>query len=115
MKLAIIGSRDFSDLQMVRDFVGMLDQSVDIISGGARGVDTVAVEEAKLRKMRWKEFKPRDPANKSDYHERNSLIVESCDALVAFWTGQIENSGTYSTIEKARKAGKLLSVFTVRS
>jgi predicted Rossmann fold nucleotide-binding protein DprA/Smf involved in DNA uptake len=115
MKLAIIGSRDFSDLQMVRDFVGMLDQSVDIISGGARGVDATAVEEAKKRKMRWKEFRPNDPSRRSDYHERNSLIVESCDALVAFWTGQIENSGTYSTIEKARKAGKLLSVFTVRS
>src|SRR4051794_23165677 len=84
MKVAIIGSRDFPDLQMVRDFVGMLDQSVDIISGGARGVDATAVEEAKKRKMRWKEFRPNDPSRRSDYHERNSLIVESCDALVAF-------------------------------
>src|SRR5690348_8721152 len=109
MKVAIIGSRDFPDLQMVRDYVQSLHPSVDILSGGARGVDRVAVEEAKARHMRWKEFKPRDPSRVSDYHQRNDLIVQQCDALVAFWDGQ--SPGTESVIRKASEAGKLLHVF----
>jgi predicted Rossmann fold nucleotide-binding protein DprA/Smf involved in DNA uptake len=109
MKLAIIGSRDFPDLQMVRDYVQSLHPSVDILSGGARGVDSVAVEEAKKRQMRWKEFFPRDRTHAASYHERNSVIVAAADAVVAFWDG--ESGGTRSTIEKARAEAKLLHVF----
>lgn len=113
MRLAIVGSRDFPDLEMVRDYIRTLHPTVDIISGGARGVDAVAVDEARKLKMRWKEFKPvGNLADPRVYHERNDLIVAHCDALVAFWDG--ESRGTESTIRKAETARKLLHVFTLQ-
>ena len=41
---------------------------------------------------------------------RNSKIVEDSDKVVAFWDGH--SRGTQDTINKARRAGKLLAIHT---
>jgi len=42
----------------------------------------------------------------TSYRQRNKKIVELSDKLAAFWTGQTR-SGTFMTMNIARKAGKL--------
>ena len=42
-KVAIVGSREFNEREFIEDFIRSLGQ-VEIVSGGARGVDTIAEE-----------------------------------------------------------------------
>ena len=39
VKVGIVGSRGFSGLEIVRDYVKSLDKDTIIVSGGAKGVD----------------------------------------------------------------------------
>lgn len=48
----------------------------------------------------------------SDYRMRNERLVEESDRVIAFWTGQ-ERSGTYMTMNIARRAGKLWKVVRI--
>jgi predicted Rossmann fold nucleotide-binding protein DprA/Smf involved in DNA uptake len=49
MKVAIIGSRDYAKLHLVQKMVEVLPPGCILISGGARGVDTIAEEAARSR------------------------------------------------------------------
>lgn len=108
-KLAIVGSRDYPRLDLVTHYVQqVLHPGVIIVSGGARGVDSVAAQAAWGR---------RPPLLVEEYeaewnlygHEagfiRNTIIVDKANAVVAYWDG--ESRGTLDTIQKARAAGKL--------
>ena len=44
-------------------------------------------------------------------HVRNSELIKQADQVLACWDGK--SKGTGSTIEKARQAGKLLTVIIV--
>lgn len=139
--VAIVGSREFPELDRVRDFVRSLPEDACVISGGARGVDQAAEVEAQRRGLFVESYRPvKDhgiwriarylyhtkgssshllPGEFKTFaqcaHARNSWIINVAVAtsgcLVAFWTGQVEHSGTYSVIEKARKAGVLFEIF----
>lgn len=107
--IAIVGSRHFPDLDLVRAHVQSLPSNAVIVSGGASGVDTVAVEEAKLLglgtivyKADWKAFGRRAGAI------RNQLIVDSATSIVAFWDN--ESKGTKITIDMATKANKPIQI-----
>lgn len=109
MRLAIVGSRDYPDLDEVRDFVRSLSKDTVVVTGGARGVDIAAEEEArsqglrvKIHKAEWWKY------GKGAGHIRNRVIVDDCDKLQAFWDS--ESPGTKSVITLAKKAGKLLGV-----
>ncbi len=117
-RIAIVGSRDYPDLEQVRAYVRTLPRDTEIVSGGARGVDSVAVEEAKRLGMSVKVF----PAqwqyedengnmiyDKTAGMKRNAQIVEYADKVVAFWHNK--SRGTGDTIARARKAGKGVEVF----
>lgn len=111
MKVAIVGSRDYPDLQAVIDYVMALPEHDKVISGGARGVDTVAVETA--LKYRYDLDVEVFPAlwefhGKKAGMMRNIDIVNAADRVVAFWDGK--SSGTGHTIRLARKAGKPVEV-----
>ncbi len=89
MKIAVIGSRDFKRLDIVREYVLGLPADTVIISGGAMGVDRTAVQTAKSRGLRFIEHLP-------DYERygrhiapkiRNFDIANECDKLVCFWDG----------------------------
>lgn len=102
MKVAIIGSRGITSL----DLSNYLPEGVDtIVSGGARGVDSIAAAYAKDHGIRLVEFLP-DYAKfgKGAPLKRNHQIIEAADLVLAFWDGH--SRGTAYTIREARKAGK---------
>jgi hypothetical protein len=110
VRVAIVGSRDYPNLDEVRDYVDSLPIDTVIITGGARGVDKAAELAARARGMEvvihgaeWNKH------GKSAGMIRNTEIVNDCDKLVAFWDEQ--TPGTKNSISKAAKAGKLEKVF----
>jgi hypothetical protein len=111
MKIAIVGSRNYPDLDAVRAFVRNLPPGTTIVSGGARGVDKVA-ELAAVRRpdlctkiilADW------DAYGKSAGYRRNVEIVNAADEVVAFWDGT--SRGTAHTISIARNANKLVRIY----
>jgi len=104
MKLAVIGSRSFSNYpQLCRE----LDkyQIERIISGGASGADGLAARYARERNIDLVEHLP----NYAKYGrraplERNKLIIQDADQVVAFWDGK--SAGTAHAISIARRQGK---------
>lgn len=111
VRVAIVGSRGFADLQQVRRLIWSLANrgSVEIVSGGARGVDEEARRMAEVHHMPYTEF-PADWAThgKRAGFVRNQQIVDYADRIVAFWDG--ESPGTKSTIDLALKARKPVEV-----
>ncbi len=119
MKLAIIGSRSYSDYVAFCHTMGewfsyshegafpIGHEITEVISGGAPGVDTMAERWAYERGVLCRVIRP-------DYkvyppHEaplvRNGLIAEACDVMVAFWTGE-PKSGTRNAIGHATRLKK---------
>lgn len=110
MNIAIVGSRDYADRDQINAYVDSLPPETVIVSGGARGVDSWAVERAKKRKMSVRVLNADwDTYGKAAGMIRNSEIVAQSDRVVAFWDG--ESRGTQNTMHKAQKAGKLARVF----
>lgn len=113
LKCAIVGGRDFDDYGFMKK---VLDEKFDnlsfvesIVSGGAKGVDTLAERYAKEIGRPMVVFKP-------DYKRygrgaalvRNTQIMEYADVVYAFWDGR--SNGTRDAINKAQKMGKILYV-----
>lgn len=125
MKLAIIGSRSFKDYNK---FIELLFSINDIslfdtwISGEARGTDSLVkylANEKLLDKTlnHYIGFKPSLAAlrklGKFAFLQRDILIVNECDKLVAFWDGK--STGTKYTMDLAKSQNKLLKVFMVET
>lgn len=113
-RVAIVGSRNISVKveQQVREYVKTLPLDTVVVSGSARGVDSVAVDEAKLCGLKYQEFVP-DYVNygRAAPLFRNDLIVENCDELTAFWDGM--SRGTNYTIGRARRRNLPVTVFSI--
>ena len=113
MKVAIVGSRDYTDLQAVWNFVERLASrrpDAIIISGGARGVDTMAACAGRFFGLEVIELEPEwARLGKAAGHARNSDIVAAADILIAFWDGT--STGTKDSIDKARQKGIKVKVF----
>lgn len=109
MKIAIVGSRNYPDLEVVRQFVREQPTTTCIVSGGAKGVDRAAEDEARRRGLEVEiHFPDWDVHGKSAGFIRNRAIVESADEVVAFWDGT--SRGTKHSIDLAHKAGKPVRV-----
>jgi hypothetical protein len=106
--LAIVGSRDFDDLEYMRSCIPIISSQYDIksiVSGGARGADTLSEQIAKDLNIPFKHFYADwDKFGKSAGFLRNKDIVEACDVVAAFPLG--ESRGTKDTIKQARKANR---------
>lgn len=113
MKIAIIGSRECGNI----NFEELLKKHMDIlandtiISGGARGIDTLAAKYARKHGMKLLEFRP-DYATfgRGATFVRNRMIVDVADVVVALWDGS--SRGTKNTIEYAKK--KYVPVVIIR-
>jgi len=108
MKLAVTGSRSFKDYESMKSIL-VKWKIEEIISGGARGADTLAERFADEHKIKKVIFKP-DYAKygKKAPLMRNRQIVDYVDRVIAFWDG--ESRGTKYTIDYARKNGKKVDV-----
>lgn len=109
MKIAIIGSRNIH----VENLNEYLPQSItEIVSGGAKGIDTDAQEYANENNIKMTVFLP-------DYSKygrgapivRNKQIVDYADEVIAFWDGK--SRGTLSVIEYCKKQNKKIKVITL--
>ena len=104
MKLAIIGSRGFTDYDLMKSNVDLTTVDL-IISGGAKGADSLAEKLANENQIPIKLFIP----NWKTYGYqagfiRNAYIIEEADKVIAFWDGK--SKGTLDSINKAKKLGK---------
>ena len=107
MKTAIIGSRTLS-ISDLEEYIP--EGTTEIVSGGARGIDSCARDYAKRKNIKITEFLPDYGTNgKSAPHIRNDEIIEYSDCVIAFWDKH--SRGTKSVIEKCRKAGKKITVY----
>lgn len=112
MKIAVVGSRDYVDLERVTAYVNSLPDDTELVSGGARGVDRTAEQAAWSRKLTVKCF----PADREQYGKeagfiRNQDIVNYADLVVVFWNGK--SRGTAHTMRLAASQNKLFHVFGV--
>lgn len=135
MRVAIVGSRDYPDLQQVSNFVGQLARKypdATVVSGGARGVDSVAECAALANGLRLTSFRPKPSGTKFTVEKivpglrgeaigeyvfdsyghaaffRNRLIVKDADYVVAFTTG---SKGTANSLKIAEELGITSYVF----
>ena len=110
MKLAVIGSRGLN----VEIEAYLPKETTIIISGVAKGIDTLAEEYADKNGIAKLIFLPEyERFGKSAPIIRNKKIVEEADFIVALWDGK--SRGTKFTIEYARKRKKPVRVFLVSS
>ena len=110
MKIAVIGSRGL----IVCDLENYLpEETTEIVSGGARGVDTSARLYAQKKGLKLTEFLPDyDKYGKIAPLMRNLEIIDYADEVYAFWDGV--SRGTKYVIENCRRKKKNVHVFMLR-
>lgn len=110
MRVAVVGSRGYADLDEVRAYVRSLPEGTIIISGGAKGVDAAAEEAGGRRGHVVESYRPDyvTHGGKLAPIMRNKTIAERCDRMVAFYDGN--SRGTAHAIECATKLGKPVEV-----
>lgn len=107
MKCAVIGSRGLT-VDHLDEYLP--NEVTEIVSGGARGIDTCAADYANTHKIKLTEFLP-------NYHRygrkaplvRNLQIIAYADCVLAFWDGQ--SRGTKFVIEQCKKQHKKIMVY----
>lgn len=106
MKLAVIGSRGFSDRARLYSVLAAVKTPIScIVSGGAKGADSMAEEWALAHNVETRIFYPDYKAyEKRAPLVRNELIIREADAVLAFWDG--ESRGTAHALDYARRAGR---------
>lgn len=108
MRLAIVGSRTFNDFDFLVQTIELYWSNcpLEIISGGAKGADSLAKRYSKIdQEVSYREFLPDwNELGKKAGFVRNQQIVDACDMVLAFWDG--ESKGTANTIALARDAKK---------
>jgi uncharacterized phage-like protein YoqJ len=145
MNIAVSGVRDLSpyDLPVIEGVISdvIFEGPEELLFGGARGTDTVALASActtlegkrppkltvivprclkdqPLEAQEWARkcadeiIEIKSPQLDTEaYRRRNQALVNKADRLVAFWDGQ--SSGTGMTIDLARKAGIPVEIIKV--
>jgi hypothetical protein len=126
MKVAIIGSRTYTNKKRIQNFLfelKMREPMVEIVSGGAKdGADKYAKKFALMFGLKYSEFPPQHqthnqhcvmeaynygkPYGVGYYHKRNKDLVKYSDKVVAFVKDDIITNGTKSALEYCKKIDK---------
>jgi len=106
MKIGVVGSRSFNDYKLLKDTLDKyLSEATIIVSGGAKGADSLGERWAKENGVETLIFIPDwDKHGKQAGFLRNFEIIENSDIIVAFWDGL--SRGTEHTIYNAREDDK---------
>lgn len=104
-KVAVIGSRGFTDYSLLKTELDRVTAPFIIVSGGAKGADSLAekyADEMGYTKLifpaEWEKY------GRSAGFKRNRLIIESSDIVLAFWDGV--SKGTKHSINIAKSINK---------
>lgn len=111
MKLAVVGNRvGYTKQEVYKEIDNYALIGTDfIITGGASGVDTFAMEYAKEHGIGLIVLYPDiDIPNPDRYFERNYRIVLQCDGVLAF--NKKDRSGTKHTINIALRLNKKVRI-----
>lgn len=109
MKVGVIGSRGLT--------VDNLEQylpknTTEIVSGGAKGIDTCAREYAISHGIKLTEFLPEySRYGRGAPLKRNLKIIEYADVVIAFWDRQ--SKGTKNVIENCKKLNVKVDVHII--
>ena len=104
MKVAVIGSSDYNDYDEVKNTLKGLNITL-IVSGGAKGADTLGERYADENNIPKKIFLPDwNKYGKRAGFIRNTDIINEAELVVAFWDG--ESKGTKDSIKKAEEQNK---------
>jgi hypothetical protein len=111
MKVAVIGSRDFNDYEEVKQTLLTINITL-LVSGGAKGADSLGERYAKEHNIETKIFLPDwDKYGKKAGFLRNTDIINEAELIIAFWDGQ--SKGTKDSIDKAEKKGKKVVIIKI--
>jgi len=106
MKVAIVGSRGIENPDIDKYLPA---STTEIVSGGAKGVDTCARAYALKNGLILTEFLPEYSRYKKGAPlMRNLKIIDYADMVIAFWDGS--SKGTRNMIEACKKEGKEIIV-----
>lgn len=111
MKVAIVGSRsiEYFDLSQF-----LPEQTTEIVSGGAAGVDTIAKNYAVTHNIKYTEFLPEyQKYGRNAPLLRNVSIIEYADEVLVFWDGK--SKGSKFVIEHCHKTGVPVRIFVLEN
>lgn len=109
LKIGIIGSRNL--------FVASLENylpenTTEIVSGGAKGIDNCAREYAIINNIKLTEFLPEyQKYGRVAPLKRNLQIIDYSDMLIAFWNGK--SKGTKHVIDSCKKKNKPIKIHII--
>jgi predicted Rossmann fold nucleotide-binding protein DprA/Smf involved in DNA uptake len=116
MKVAIVGSRDWSNYGMFKHYMDQFSRHISIdliISGGARGVDSMAYNYAVERGITFVCHPPKpEDGYPAKFFRRNLRIVEHSECVIAFPKGK--STGTRHSIRLAEKLKKTCYVVEIK-
>ena len=106
-KVLICGDRNWDNVEVIEEFVSLLNANTVVIQGEARGADTIARDAAKKRGLTVLSF----PANWSKHHKaagpiRNrEMLQEKPNLVVGFHNNIFDSKGTKDMISVSRTKG----------
>lgn len=109
MKVGVIGTRFFEDYDLMCSTLDKINARFKIsaiVSGGAKGADSLAEIWANSREIKTIIHKPDWSIGKQAAAIRNIKIVDDSDMIIAFWDGG--SKGTKMTMDMARNNKKPL-------
>jgi hypothetical protein len=128
INIGIVGSRKYTNKEQVQTAVDLCiakygKEKLRVISGGARGADTLGKIVALENGLQYKEYnpshtswnqysgKPKEWYEKEysigQFFERNTFIAEDSHILFAFIPINHQSNGTMDTVKKSKKLGKV--------
>jgi ribonucleotide reductase alpha subunit len=112
MKVIIAGGRDFDDYDLLKQKCNNILQNQDeviIISGGAKGADSLGERYGKEKGYNVEVFSPKwNEYGKKAGPIRNQEMATNSNALIAFWDGK--SKGTKHMIDTATDEGLLVRI-----
>lgn len=124
MKIVVCGGRKFTDLDLfITEMYSILEGKEDyiLVSGGADGADTFAREYAKINGIKFEEYlaewdnldvpgavikknkRTGKLYNARAGHDRNFIMLDMADMIVAFWDGKSPGTGEMVREATSRK------------